>query len=177
MLRNQMIPVVIPSRAKLPLCSCCGFNLNFAYLKSYAGLLKILQLIIAGLCKSLLMNFGLKYASLIGFSYDAFLTTISGSVITTTVLLLTYIWSENSMRLVRSSLLEVFFNGSTCLNFIGSCSWLLLTIHTFLYPDFLAIPFFFIYPIMVAVNILGFLLSLIYGIDCYLAYKYYKGYR
>lgn len=133
---NRMIPVVMPSRAKLPSCSCCGFNLNFAYLKSYAGLLKILQLvgnysrlyfyinvggclkaseivilfyiqIIAGLCKSMLMNFGLKYASLIGFSYDAFLTAISGSAITTGVLLLTYIWSENSMRLVRSSLLVI----------------------------------------------------------------------
>lgn len=143
-MRNQMIPMVIPTKASIPTCACCGFNLNFGYLKSYPGLLKILQLVIfifnairytikvfcdvtdvwkyehfciteqviAGLCKSMLMNFGLKYASVIGFSYDAFLSVISSSVITTSILLFTYIWSENSMRLMRSSL----FVSISCLN-------------------------------------------------------------
>lgn len=82
------------------ICTC----INLEFLTTKSGLLKICELILATLCETLLVQFGLPYASDIGQAFISFLTTVSSCLATVTILLICYVLSAKSFQLIRQSL-------------------------------------------------------------------------
>ncbi|KAL1451663.1 hypothetical protein WDU94_006021 [Cyamophila willieti] len=82
------------------LCTC----LNLAFFKTTAGKLKLAEIILALVCQSLLLHFGSPYAPTLGMSYESFLTAVTSSLTTTTLLTVTYVLSRSSYGLIRSSI-------------------------------------------------------------------------
>ena len=81
-------------------CTC----VNFGFIVSRAGLLKILQLALATLCEGLLINYGIPAADTIGQALTSFLTTTAYCFTTTAILMICYCFSEKSYGLIRQSL-------------------------------------------------------------------------
>lgn len=160
--------------------SCCGWCqfgtcLNLGFIKTTAGKIKLAEIILGTLCQSILLNFGSPYALTLGMSYESFLTAVSSSLTTSTLLTVTYLLSRQSVGLIRSSIFEIIFNLVVCNWFLCSSFFLSFAVHTFLYPFYLVTPFYTVYPAMTAAYILGTILGLTYAYDAYIAYNHYKG--
>lgn len=82
------------------ICTC----VNLEFLTTKSGILKICELILATFCETLLVQFGLPYASDIGQAFISFLTTVSSCLATVTILLICYVLSAKSFHLIRQSL-------------------------------------------------------------------------
>uniref|UniRef100_A0A8D8XFI5 Uncharacterized protein n=1 Tax=Cacopsylla melanoneura TaxID=428564 RepID=A0A8D8XFI5_9HEMI len=93
-------------------------------------------------------------------SYESFLTAVTSSLTTTTLLTVTYVLSRSSYGLIRSSIFEIIFNLVACNWFLCSSFFLSFAVHTFLYPFYLITPFYTVYPAMTATYILGTVLGL-----------------
>ncbi|XP_065171248.1 protein singles bar-like [Atheta coriaria] len=160
-------------------CCCCScFTcLNTGFVRSEDGILKIVQVILASFCQSLAINFGLPYAATMGTAYHGFLTTVSWGLMTSFLLLVCYIFSTNSFNLIRQSLFELFFNAMASFSYLSSSFYLAFAVTTFLYPQYIIVPYFQVYPAMSAAYMLGGIVGILHGYDAYKAYKFYKGYR
>ena len=88
---------------KLCCCRVCTC-INFGFVTSKAGLLKLLQLGLATLCEGLLIRYGVPAADSIGQALTSFLTTTAYCFATTSILLICYCFSEKSYGLIRQSL-------------------------------------------------------------------------
>lgn len=60
--------------------------------------------VLGSFCQSLAFNYGLRYASAMGTAYQSFLATSCWCLMTTVLLLFSYVFSEKSSVLVRQSL-------------------------------------------------------------------------
>lgn len=85
-------------------CTC----INFGFITSKAGLLKLIQLGLATLCDGLLLKYGIPAADTIGQALTGFLTTTSYCFTTTAILLACYCFSDKSYSLIRQSLFVSF---------------------------------------------------------------------
>lgn len=90
------------------ICTC--INLQFLVTKN--GLLKLCEVILGSFCQTLLIRFGMPYASDIGQAFTGFLTTVASCLTTATVLLICYLLSAKTYHLLRQSL----FVSNTYLN-------------------------------------------------------------
>ncbi|XP_019866617.2 protein singles bar [Aethina tumida] len=157
-------------------CRCCTC-VNLDFLRTEHGVLKLTEVILGFFCQSLALNYGIKYASTIGPSFQSFITTASWCFMTSFLLLFCYFFSEKSVSLIRQSLFETVFNGIACFSYVTSCSYLGYAVNTFLEPMYLVTPYFQVYPAMSAAYMVGTFLGVIYGYDTYKSYRYFKGYR
>ncbi|XP_017965651.1 protein singles bar isoform X2 [Drosophila navojoa] len=82
------------------ICTC----INFGFVLSPGGLLKLMQLGLATLCEGLLIRYGVPYADSIGQALTSFLATTGHCFTTTGILLLCYCFSDKSYGLIRQSL-------------------------------------------------------------------------
>ncbi|XP_043237931.1 protein singles bar-like [Amphibalanus amphitrite] len=155
-------------------CRCCGC-LNFGFLKTQLGLLKIAEMALGGICQALLVKYGLGYSASLGHGYSAVLTTSSACLFTTGVLLLCYLVSSTSIALVRQSLFETLFNGIASVLYVAASGLLSFTVQSVLWPQYVVTPYFQVYPALTAAYCLGIAVGLVHGYDTYLAYRWYRG--
>ncbi|XP_014245135.1 protein singles bar [Cimex lectularius] len=171
-----MNSVHLPARGasllNVPCCSC----INLGFLQTTPGILKISQLLMGGICQTMMINFGTGQSTLLGMAYISLLTTVSASLYTTVLLLVCYLLSRPSFSLVRSSLFETLFNASAALSYLTSSAYLATVVNLVLYPIYVITLGFVAYPAMIGAYSLGFALSFIHGLDAYQCYKQYKGY-
>lgn len=99
-----------PLGIRLCCCRVCTC-INFGFVLSRIGLLKLMQLGLAMLCEGLLIRYGVPYADSIGQALTGFLATTGHCFTTTGILLLCYAFSDKSYNLIRQSLFV-----SWCLN-------------------------------------------------------------
>ncbi|XP_060837634.1 protein singles bar [Rhopalosiphum padi] len=161
----------IGSTSQSCLCSC--FNMQY-FTTSY-GIIKIIQIILGSICQSIMLFYGTKYIPTFG-SYESFLTTVAGCLMTTTVISISYLLSKNTEVLVRSSLFEIIFGIFAAICYLSSSSLLTIAVYTVLYPIIMTIPFTSLFSAVILAYTLGFILGVIYAIDAYWAFKYYKGF-
>lgn len=67
------------------------------------------------ICQTIMLFYGAKYIPTIGTSYESFLTTIAGCLMTTTVISVSYLLSKNTEVLVRSTLFVCIINNEKVL--------------------------------------------------------------
>ncbi|PNF18291.1 hypothetical protein B7P43_G16318, partial [Cryptotermes secundus] len=60
--------------------------------------------VLAAVCQSLVLNYGMTHSQTLGPSYDGFLTTVSSCLLTASILLVCYLLSDRSIGLLRTSL-------------------------------------------------------------------------
>ncbi|CAM1331738.1 Uncharacterised protein r2_g4063 [Pycnogonum litorale] len=153
---------------------CCRLNTKF--LVQQSGFCKILEIICCGVCLTLCLNFGGSVASILGASYYLFITISSSLVTNTTLLTLTYILSQSSYLVIRSnSIFEWFFNLTAAILYLIGSTYLLVISRLVLWPMYLVIPYFQPFPAITAASFIGYLCSIVYAIDFYYAYRFYKG--
>ncbi|XP_067013053.2 protein singles bar [Anabrus simplex] len=155
-------------------CRCCTC-LHLQFLKTTPGALKIAEVVAGALCQSLLINFGLIDSGRLGASFVSFLTTVSSCLMTTSLLLACYVLSENSFRLIRSSLFETLFNAVASFLFLSASSYLAFSVIEYLLPVYKITPFYQAYPAMTSAYMFGLVLGVLHGIDAYLAYRHFRG--
>lgn len=68
------------------------------------------------ICQGIILFYGTKYMPTFGTSYESFLTTVAGCLMTTSVISVSYLLSKNTEVLVRSTLF-------VCIN--NNCNYLL----------------------------------------------------
>lgn len=56
-----------------------------------------------------MLLYGAKYIPTIGTSYESFLTTVAGCLMTTTVISVSYLLSKNTEALIRSTIFVCIF--------------------------------------------------------------------
>ncbi|XP_039498706.1 protein singles bar isoform X1 [Drosophila santomea] len=127
-------------------CTC----INFGFVLSRIGLLKLMQLGLAMLCEGLLIRYGVPYADSIGQALTSFLATTGHCFTTTGILLLCYAFSDKSYSLIRQSLFETLFNGLASCMYFSSSSYMGFACVVWLHPQFLVRPGFWAYPAMTA---------------------------
>ncbi|KAL1140557.1 hypothetical protein AAG570_000487 [Ranatra chinensis] len=140
-------------------------------------MLKIAEMILGGMCQSMLVNFGMSQCQVIGSAYLSLLTTNSACVSTVTLLLICYVLSQKSFSLIRSSLFETMFNASAAFSYLCSSSYLAFAVNVYLYPLYLVTLGFIAYPAMIAAYMMGFALALLHAVDGYYSYRHFKGYN
>lgn len=74
--------------------------------------------ILGTLCQSILLNFGSPYALTLGMSYESFLTAVSSSLTTSTLLTVTYLLSRQSVGLIRSSIFVSHVDNDTIILYL-----------------------------------------------------------
>ncbi|KAF4533353.1 hypothetical protein B566_EDAN002750 [Ephemera danica] len=160
-------------------CGCvrCCACINWGYLVSRPGIMKIAEFILASMCQSLSIRFGLPYATDMGSAFEGFLAACSACLIGSFCLLVCFVVSEKSVGLVRSSLFETIHNGVCAALVLSSSSSLMAAVNLYLWPRYLITPFYQVFPAMTAAAFLGVILGILFAFDCYLSYRYYKGYR
>lgn len=82
------------------ICTC----VNFGFLGSRFGLMKVCEIMLASFCETLLVQFGIPYASNIGKALFSFQAATASTYTTTVILLIVYCFSEKSFHLMRQSL-------------------------------------------------------------------------
>ncbi|XP_022208472.1 protein singles bar [Drosophila subobscura] len=152
-------------------CTC----INFGFVLSRVGLLKLMQLGLAMLCEGLLIRYGVPYADSIGQALTSFLATTGHCFTTTGILLLCYGFSEKSYGLIRQSLFETLFNGLAACMYFSSSSYMGFACVVWLHPQFLVRPGFWAYPAMTACYYMGYAAGLLHAIDAFLAFKHFRG--
>uniref|UniRef100_A0A1B6KGM5 MARVEL domain-containing protein n=1 Tax=Graphocephala atropunctata TaxID=36148 RepID=A0A1B6KGM5_9HEMI len=168
-----MPPVTISRSRPAASSSCCCLHLQF--LQTVPGTLKLAQLMIGSLCESLLVTYGLGYSQVIGPAYPSLLTTTSSCLWTTSLLLFCYVFSMNSYGLIRSSILEPIYNMLAAVSFLSASIYMMFSVKLYLYPLYVITIGFAAYPAMMAAYMLGFVMSILHGLDAYHAFRYYKG--
>ncbi|XP_046680566.1 protein singles bar isoform X2 [Homalodisca vitripennis] len=172
MMGSRGIPSVTISRSR-PASSCCCLHLQF--LQTVPGTLKLAQLMIGSLCESLLVTYGFGYSQVIGPAFPSLLTTTSSCLWTTSLLLVCYVFSLNSFGLIRSSVLEPLYNIVAAVSFLSSSIYMFFSVKMYLYPLYIVTIGFAAYPAMMAAYMLGFVMSILHGLDAYHAFRHYKG--
>ncbi|KAG7307216.1 hypothetical protein JYU34_007371 [Plutella xylostella] len=157
-------------------CLCCQC-INFGYLTSQHGLIKLAEAMLGGLCQSLLVRYGMSEASSMGSAFHGFLTTASACLLTTGLLIACYVLSGNSQNLIRQSIFECLFNATACFLYLSASSYMGVAVNFYLYPRYALVNMYAAYPAMTAVYYIGVVLGILHGVDAYISYKYYKGYR
>ncbi|KAJ9593220.1 hypothetical protein L9F63_015219 [Diploptera punctata] len=155
-------------------CTCCTC-VNLQVLKTTEAKLKLAQVVVAAVCQSLILNYGMSHAQNMGPAYDSFLTTVSSCLLTSGILLACYIFSERSRGLLRSSLFETLYNVVAACLYISSSSYMSYAVYYFLRPLYIVTPFFQVYPAMTAAYVLGLVLAGLHGYDGYLAQRQFRG--
>ncbi|XP_055844116.1 protein singles bar [Episyrphus balteatus] len=160
------------------ICCCRIFTcVNFGFVTSKFGLLKVFELLLATVCEGLLVKYGIPVADTIGQALTGFLTTSANCFTTTAILAACYCFSDKSFGLIRQSLFETLFNAVACFMYFSAASYMGFACVVWLHPQFLVRPGFWAYPAMTAAYYLGYLASLAHGIDAILSFKHYRGYR
>ncbi|XP_064087230.1 protein singles bar-like [Macrobrachium nipponense] len=155
-------------------CRCCPW-IYLGFLRSKAGWLKIIELVLTAITLILVLDYGLPYSETIGQAFDFFLIIVSAGIFVISLLVFCYIISPNSFNLIRASVLELVFNLLICaLYFACSChlSW---AVQTYLYPHYRVTAYYTVYPAMTAAYVLGFVLTVTHGLDAILALRHLKG--
>ncbi|XP_026329367.1 protein singles bar isoform X1 [Hyposmocoma kahamanoa] len=173
MTRGPTIVRVAPSDGNGVKCCCCRccecFNLG--YLISQHGLIKLAEAMLGGLCQTLLVKYGMYEAGLMGSAFFGFLTTASSCLLVTALLITCYTVSSKSQQLIRQSIFECLFNAVACFLYLSASSYVWVAVHlNNVFTNSGA-------PAMTAVNSIGVVLGILYGMDAYNSFKYYKGYR
>lgn len=117
-----------------------------------------------------MLLYGTKYIPTFGTSYESFLTTVAGCLMTTTVISTSYFLSKHT------EVLEIIFGIFASICYLSSSSLLTIAVYTLLYPIIMTTPFTSLFSAVILAYILGFILGVIYAIDAYWAFKYYKGF-
>ncbi|XP_046393128.1 protein singles bar-like [Ischnura elegans] len=154
-------------------CCCCRCFpcIHFNVLSSTEAKYKIAEAFLAGGIQSLLLKYGHNQTSTIGFSYDSCLTTACACLLTSIVMLISYIISPHSIGTLRATPFEWIFNGLACILYLSSGGYLAFTVSIFLFPLYMTLPFFQAYPALSACYVMCFFAAIIHGIDAYKAYK------
>ncbi|XP_075218121.1 MARVEL domain-containing protein sing [Lycorma delicatula] len=153
----------------------CFPCLNVQFLQTLPGVLKLAQAIVGGMCETLMLNYGLPYAQIIGASFLSLMTISIASVFTVSLLLICYIMSQNTYSLVRASLFELLFNLAAAVSYCSSSCFMLIAVKLYLYPLYLITLGFVAYPAMCAAYGMGFFLATVHALDAYHSYKAFKG--
>lgn len=158
-------------------CCCCRcFEcIQLGYLTSQHGLVKLAEAMLGGLCQSLLVKYGMSEATAVGPAFHGFLTTASACVLTTSLLIACYVLSSKSQGLIRQSIFECLFNSVACFLYLSASSYMGLIINVF--PQYASMSMFSAFPAMTAVYYIGVVVGILHGVDAYISYRYYKGYR
>ncbi|XP_059054379.1 protein singles bar [Achroia grisella] len=157
-------------------CRCCEC-INFGYLTSQHGLIKLAEAMLGGLCQSLLVKYGMSEASTMGSAFHSFLTTASACLLTTCLLITCYVLSSNSQQLIRQSIFECLFNAVACFLYLSASSYMGVAVNIYLYTRYTSISMYAAYPAMTAVYYVGVVVGILHGVDAYISYRYHKGYR
>lgn len=89
----------------IKICCCRILTcINFGFVLSRGGLLKLMELGLAMLCEGLLIRYGVPYADSIGQALTSLLATTGHCFTTTGILLICYCFSDRSYGLIRQSL-------------------------------------------------------------------------
>lgn len=152
-------------------CTICPC-ISLGFLKTYAGWLKIIELILCAICQSLVLEYGVGYADVIGSSVNTFLTTSSACLLLILLLIFSYLISANSFNLIRASVLEVLFNSVACALYLLSSAHLSWGVQTYLAEIYRKEIAFTAYPAMTACYVLGFVVGIVHGIDAFLNQRY-----
>ncbi|XP_013146434.1 PREDICTED: uncharacterized protein LOC106109470 [Papilio polytes] len=182
MTRGPTIVRVAPSAGhsgggvKCCCCRCCEC-INFGYLTSQHGIIKLAEAMLGGLCQSLLVKYGMSEASAMGSAFHSFLTTASACLLTTSLLIACYVLSSNSQQLIRQSIFEFVFNAVACFLYLSASSYMGVAVNIYLYPKYLFTTMYAAYPAMTAVYYIGVVVGIVHGVDAYISYKYHKGIR
>ncbi|KPI91447.1 hypothetical protein RR48_09089 [Papilio machaon] len=182
MTRGPTIVRVAPSAGhsgggiKCCCCRCCEC-INFGYLTSQHGIIKLAEAMLGGLCQSLLVKYGMSEASVMGSAFHGFLTTASACLLTTSLLIACYVLSSNSQQLIRQSIFEFVFNAVACFLYLSASSYMGVAVNIYLYPRYSLINMYAAYPAMTAVYYIGVIVGIVHGVDAYISYKYHKGIR
>lgn len=173
------------------ICTC----VNFSFMWSKLGLLKAIEIGLASMCETLLIQYGLPYADNIGQALISFLTTTACCFSTTVILTICYLMSERSVNHIRQSLFEALFNGFAAFMYASASSYMGFACLVWLHPQFLIRPGFWAYPAMTAVYVsiflcdkdinfiifglqyLGYVASITHGADAWMAWRQYRGVR
>ncbi|XP_026478295.1 protein singles bar-like [Ctenocephalides felis] len=155
-------------------CRCCTC-INLDFLTTKHGVIKLLEAFLGGICQSLLVNYGLSQAGVMGQAFHGFLTSASACLLTTTILIICYLISSRTCQLVRQSIFETMFNGVACFSYLSASSCLGFVVNVFLYPIYLIQPGYSAYPAMTAVYYLGCIAGFVHGYDAYCSYHFFKG--
>ncbi|XP_034934757.1 protein singles bar [Chelonus insularis] len=152
-------------------CTC----IHIDFLKTLPGAIKLVEAVLSGLIQSLLINNGLRYSATIGSAFEGALTTSSACFLTSAVLLVCYIVSEKTYRLIKASLFEMMFNTLACFLYLSSASYLAFSTKMFLLPQYYITPGFDVYPAMIAAYMMSGVVGVLHGVDAYFSYRQYRG--
>ncbi|XP_014283968.1 protein singles bar [Halyomorpha halys] len=166
--------IKVPSSSGIG-CGCCKC-LHLGFLHSSHGMFKIIEMILGGLCQTMLMNFGPAQAQLIGMSFYSLLSANAAATSGVTLLLICYVLSENTYNLIRTSIFEIIFNLSAAFSYLSASTFLSIAVNLYLYPVYLVTMGFISYPAMIAAYTIGFALGITHAVDAYHAYRHYKGF-
>ncbi|XP_041977207.1 protein singles bar [Aricia agestis] len=181
MTRGPTIVRVAPSGVggqgiKCCCCRCCEC-INFGYLTTQHGVIKVAEFLLGSLCQSLLVKYGMSEASSMGSAYHGFLTTAAACVLTTSLLIFCYVVSSNTQQLIRQSIFEWVFNAVACFMYLSASSYMGVAVNIYLYPRYALVNMYAAYPAMTAVYYIGVVVGIVHGLDAYISYKNYKGIR
>ncbi|KAL7743391.1 hypothetical protein ACLKA6_008363 [Drosophila palustris] len=165
-----------PFGIKIGCCRVCTC-INFGFVLSRAGMLKLMQLGLAMLCEGLLIQYGLPYAESIGQALTSLLATTGHCFSTTSILFLCYCFSDKSYSLIRQSLFETLYNAMACCMYFSSASYMGFICIVWLHPQFLVRPGFWAYPAMTATYYMAYAAGILHAIDALIALKHFRGNR
>ncbi|XP_028041680.1 protein singles bar isoform X2 [Bombyx mandarina] len=155
-------------------CRCCEC-LNFGYLISNHGIIKLAEAMLGGLCQSLLVKYGMSEANSIGSAFHSFLTTASACLLTTSLLIACYVLSSKTQQLIRQSIFECLFNAVACFLYFSASSYMGVAVNLYLYHKYALVNMYAAYPAMTAVYYIGFIVGFLHGADAFISYKYFRG--
>ncbi|XP_014209163.1 protein singles bar-like [Copidosoma floridanum] len=169
-------PVATHGAGGIP-CFCCRcFTcIHIEFLKTLPGMVKASEVVINFIIQGLLLKYGLLYHAQIGSAFEGALTTSSACFLNSSILLLCYMCSEKSYKLIQSSQFEMIFNFIACCFCLSSASCLGFATTVFLWPLYIITPGFYVYPAMTTAYYLSGVVGVLYGIDTYFAYIEYRG--
>lgn len=144
--------------------------------------------VLGSLCQSLLVEYGLSEAGTMGPAFHGFLTTVAACVLTTFILLISYVFSPKSQNLIRQSsfvsidykhrlflnrfyaytyvffllLKEFLFSACSCFLYLSAAAGMAAIVHIRLYPYYVIKTMYSAYPAMTAVYVSIFRFYLYY---------------
>ncbi|KAF2369123.1 Marvel domain [Trinorchestia longiramus] len=151
-------------------CRCCSC-IDCSYYKEPDSWIKITQMLLSILCQWLCMSYGMPYSSSLGASYSVYLTTCSGSIITSAVLLITYTTSVTSKALVRRSAYEIIFHSISSFLFFSSSAYLSWAVQTVLWPLYMNLSYHAAYVPMSICYILGVVMGIIHAVEAFRSHR------
>ncbi|XP_014228051.1 protein singles bar-like [Trichogramma pretiosum] len=156
----------------IPCCWCrCCTCIHLEFLKSVPGIIKTLEVVISFMVQGLLLKYGLRFHAQIGTAFEGALTTCSACFMTSLILLMCYMVSEKSYKLIQASYFEIMFGTIACFFCLSAASCLGFATKTFLLPLYVASAGLEVYPAMTTAYMLCGTLGAVYAIDCYFALR------